>query len=241
MLATLQTEAACDGISYNLIRSPKRKTVSIIIRANSDVDVLAPSRMPTSIIEQFVSSKAAWIKRKLHYNNEIKASVQPKSFTKGESFLFLGEPLNLAIATGKRAVEAGDGQLLVTIPASTKIENKTDLIRRLIEKWYRAQAEVHLQQRTEQLATLIDKRPKLVAVKGYKSRWGSCHIDGRIYFNWRLIMAPTWVIDYVIVHELCHLIQHNHSKNYWSLVEAVMPDFRNAKTWLKTDGARLNL
>jgi len=80
-----------------------------------------------------------------------------------------------------------------------------------------------------------------VDVKSYRSRWGSCHKDGRVYFNWRIIMAPHSVVDYVVVHELCHLVYHNHSAAYWKLVEHSYSDFRNAKTWLKMNGLSLTL
>nr|WP_241696906.1 SprT family zinc-dependent metalloprotease [Mariprofundus sp. KV] len=241
ILVKLQRELTDHGFSYNLIRSAKRKTLSIIIRANSDVDVLVPTRTPIAFVEQFVSSKSAWIKKKLHFNSEIRPSVKLKTFTRDEPFLFKGNTVNLDIQTGRRAVAIVENKLTVTLPASTAVEKKTALIRRVIEKWYRQQAEIHLKQRTEQLAKVLGKSPTHVGVKGYRSRWGSCHLDGRIYFNWRLIMAPEWVIDYVILHELCHLIHHNHSKNYWALVESVMPDYRHAKVWLKTNCNTLDL
>jgi len=227
--------------SYNLIRRPKRKTLSIVIRANNDVDVLVPARTPVAFVDQFVSSKSEWIKQKLHFNSEIKPPHKAKAFKQGELFQLTGASLTLEIRTGKRAAESDGEKLIVSLPNSTKDEKKTDIIRRMIEKWYREQAETHLNQRSKKLAELIGKAPTYIGVKGYKSRWGSCHLDGRIYFNWRLIMAPAWVIDYVVLHELCHLVHHNHSRNYWSLVETVMPDYRNAKNWLKVNGATLEL
>lgn len=237
----LQRELKDHGLSYNLIRSPKRKTLSIIIRANSDVDVLVPARTPITFVEQFISSKSAWIKKKLHFNNEIRPAIEIRTFTQDESFMFLGETVRLDIQKGRRAVAMIGNHLIVTLPASTAAEKKTALIRSVIEKWYRQKAELHLKLRTEQLAELIGKKPSHVGIKGYTSRWGSCHLDGRIYFNWRLMMAPEWVIDYVVVHELCHLVHHNHSKGYWNVVESVMPDYRHAKVWLKINGALLNL
>ncbi|ATX79895.1 hypothetical protein Ga0123461_1481 [Mariprofundus aestuarium] len=227
--------------SYNLIRRPKRKTLSIIIRSNNDVDVLVPARTPVAFVDQFVSSKSAWIKQKLHFNSQIKSPHKAKAFKPGELFQLMGAELILEIRMGKRAVKNDSEKLIVSLPLSTRNDKKTDIIRSLIEKWYRDQAEIHLDQRSKQLAEIIGKSPTHIGVKGYKSRWGSCHIDGRIFFNWRLIMAPAWVIDYVVLHELCHLIHHNHSRNYWNLVESIMPDYRNAQSWLKVNGATLEL
>jgi len=229
------------SLAYRIITRPNRKTVAIVIRANCDIDVLAPKQMPKQLIEQFVSSKTAWIEKKVHFNREIKSSHQPKTYQPGEQFQLKGQSLTLMLKTGKRAVSVANQQLHLTLPASIAEAKKVTTAARMIEKWYRQQAEEHFIARAKQLAALIGKQPAQVGIKGYKSRWGSCHIDGRIYFNWRLIMAPEWVIDYVIVHELCHLTHHNHSKNYWQLVESVMPDYRNAKTWLKLNGISLNL
>ncbi|ATX81789.1 hypothetical protein Ga0123462_0920 [Mariprofundus ferrinatatus] len=230
-----------DGFSYNVIRRPKRKTLSIVIRATNDVDVLAPSRMPLAVIDQFVSSKSIWIQRKLLFNREIRSQYRPKLFLAGETFKLLDTPLRLATRAGKRGVELIDDKLVVTLPASLKAESREETIKRLLVTWFRDQAENHFKQRSKVLSQLIGRTPASVATKHYKSRWGSCHHDGRIYFNWRLIMAPARIIDYVIVHELCHLIHHNHSTAYWSLVESIMPDFRSAKQWLKINGATLEI
>lgn len=88
---------------------------------------------------------------------------------------------------------------------------------------------------------MIGVQPTAIIVKTYKARWGSCYSDGRISFNWKLIMAATWVIDYVVVHELCHLIHHNHSANFWRLVEQYYPSYKQAKEWLKQNGQLLKL
>ncbi len=226
---------------YNIIRSGKRKTVSIVIRTNNTIEVLAPSRAPTIVIDQFVRSKSAWIKRKLHFNREIRSNYKAKQFVAGELFQLLGTSLTLVIKSGKRSVVHSDNELIVSLPTTLSPEKREATIKNMVQIWYRDQADIYLAQRCEELGKRVGKIALLVATKSYKSRWGSCHQDGRIYFNWRLMMAPVWVVDYVIVHELCHLAHHNHSREYWSLVESIMPDYRHAKTWLKINGDTLAL
>jgi len=225
-----------DTINYAIIRRPKRKTASIVIRSDNRVEVLAPSRMPVALIARFVQDKSDWIHRKLHFNREIRAAYTPKQFCHGEQFHFLGKAYALRLQPGKRAMILREHELLVSHPGPNP-----RITARQICRWYRQQAEIHFQARSRFFASVIGKRPQSVAVKAYKSRWGSCHHDGRIYFNWRLIMAPGWVIDYVVVHELCHLIHPNHSKQFWLLVQSIYPSHKAAKSWLNIHGQTLAL
>jgi len=221
-------------IDYAITRRPRRKTVSIIIRSDNRVDVLAPSLMPAYLIHRFVKEKQAWIQKKLQFNTDIRSGYQPKTFTTGESFELIGRTYQLQITELNTTIHIADNQLIAPDQPPEKL--KKSLI-----TWYRQQADQHFQLRCQHFATAIAVTPASIGVKAYKSRWGSCHHDGRIYFNWRLIMAPTWISDYVIVHELCHLIHHNHSKLFWHTVEQTMPDYREAKLWLKTNGLLLDL
>jgi len=221
-------------IEYTIIRSAKRKTVSIIIRTNNQVDVLAPKLMPSLLINRFVQEKKDWIEKKTQYNQEVRRNYRPKTFTEGESFDLLGKSYQLKTLDIKTTIHLAEDKLIT--PA-----HQPDKLKRTLTTWYRKQAEQYFQQRAKEIAVDIGVNPTSIEVKAYKSRWGSCHHDGRIYFNWRLIMAPVWVIDYVIVHELCHLIHHNHSKPFWHKVEEIMPDYKQAKEWLKINGLMLDL
>jgi len=223
-------------INYVIIRRPKRKTASIVIRADNRVEVLAPSRMSATFIAQFVQDKSAWINRKLHFNREVRSAFVAKLFHHGEVFHLLGKPYALRLQQGKRAIALSEHELLVSHPAP-----EPKATEKQISRWYRQQAEAHFKARNRFFAAMLGKCPQSVAVKSYKSRWGSCHHDGRIYFNWRLIMAPEWVIDYVVVHELCHLVHPNHSKQFWSLVQSIHPEHKSAKSWLDIHGRTLAL
>jgi len=221
---------------YQIVRKANRKTSSIIIKPNNDIEVRVPSRLSNALIEHFVQSKMQWIQKKLLFNRDHRTQHQPKSFIHGESFLLLGKIYTLNLKQGKRCIQIEDDELLVSHP-NPQQEN----IRRQLTRWYRQQAEIHFTGRCSSFAAIIGKQPKSVGIKTYKSRWGSCHHDGRVYFNWRLIMAPEWIIDYVVVHELCHLIHHNHSKAYWQLVATILPDYKEANIWFKQHGLSLEL
>ncbi len=198
------------------------------------MEVLVPNRMPAELIDRFIQDKRGWIEKKLYFNREIRTAFVPKTFTSGEAFLLLGANYRLRVQQGKRSIELYGHELLVSHPAPDPESTKRQIVR-----WYRQQAETHFSQRCRELAQKTGKHPIHVGVKAYKSRWGSCHHDGRIYFNWRLIMAPAWVIDDVVVHELCHLIHPNHSSQFWALVQSISPMHTSAKSWLTIHGQSL--
>jgi len=229
-------------IDYNIVVRPRRKTASIVIRPNNTVDVLVPSYMQGKHIEQFVLSKRKWIDKKLHFNEQIRLQYKPKVFITGETFYFLGAPYQLNITHEKQeSILLNNNYLIAYIPARVKTEKQQQYIRKQITSWYREQSEFQLNDRAHHFSTMIGKAPSHTGIKNYRSRWGSCHHDGRIYLNWRLIMAPEWVFDYVVIHELCHLIHHNHSPAFWQLVESISPTHKEAKSWLKINGLGLEL
>jgi len=192
--------------------------------------------MSAKLIAEFVQQKSAWITKKLHFNQEIRAAYIPKQFQSGESFHLLGQPYTLNILQAKRSIQTSGHELQVSHPAP---EPQTTC--RQITRWYRQQAESYIHARSDYFAVMIGQIPRSIGIKAYKSRWGSCHHDGRIYINWRLIMAPAWVVDYVIIHELCHLIHPNHGSGFKALVQSICPDHHTAKSWLKVNGLTLSL
>ena len=113
--------------------------------------------------------------------------------------------------------------------------------RQAIINWYKEQAEIYLNNRTEELSQLTGLIPQSITIKTYKARWGSCNIRGEIQHNWQIMQAPPSVIDYLIIHELCHLKYHNHGKGFWGLVEQHYPDYRTQQAWLKQNGVQLQL
>jgi len=227
---------------YEVIRRPRRRTASISVKCNNAVVVVVPSNLPRKNIEMIVHSKARWIRRKLHFNSEVREKHRPKEYVSGEAFAYLGRNYRLKVIEGEaRPAALQQGRIQVYVPHGTSGGFREQHIIKQLTAWYQERAMKRLQEKTARYAGQLGVTPSKVSIKAYISRWGSCHRDGRIYFNWRIIMAPHSVVDYVVVHELCHLIHHNHSRDYWRLVESVMPDFREAKAWLKVNGETLTV
>lgn len=225
-----------NGLAVQVIRSSRRKTMAIKIQEDK-VSLHLPKRMPLWLAKQFVSRKQEWIQRKLmHYQQRSPA----RQFTQGELQPFTGSryPLNLLINNCQPAQLHFDQQhFTLTAPKGT--EQQT--YRELFICWYRQQAEALLSERTRQLSQQTGLVPGKIQIKSYKSRWGSCNIKGDIQLNWQLIQAPWHIIDYVIIHELCHLQHHNHSPAFWELVGSIDPNYPAHRAWLKQYGYQLVL
>lgn len=222
--------------NVTVIRSPRRKTMALQIK-NGEVIVRLPSFASIKTAEKFVHAKSAWVQQKL--------AAQPpapieKIYTDGELFYFLGEqyPLKLIDSNQSTAITFIDEQIQLH-GRLNRLSSKG--IKQKLTDWYKQQANTYLQRRIVELAKKTGLHPKSVEVKTYKARWGSCRITGDIQLNWKLIMAPAEVIDYVIIHELCHLKHHNHSMQFWGLVGRYEPHYKIFRNWLKENAPRIVL
>ena len=210
----------------------------IRIKHDNRIEVLAPSHISNADISSFVISKRQWIEKKQAFNRHVRTPYQAKDFIDGESFKLLGHDCTLRLTTSQEPrVMSAAGLLQVSL---ADIGDK-QAVRKLIESWYQQQAQELLTSLCASCSRDIGVHAASVGIKNYRSRWGSCHHDGRIYFNWRIIMAPESVVRYVVIHELCHLLHANHSRAYWQTVESFMPDYRHCKAWLNIHGLGLAL
>ena len=226
---------------YKVIRRPRRKTASISVKDNI-VTVLVPQNLSEERVEQVVRRKSRWIRKKLKYNLEVRKTYRPKEYVSGEAFSYLGMHYRLKIVDGEsEKVSLKNGRLYVNVPQSLSGEARDKLIVTQLTEWYQEHALIAIGEKVKKFSAQIVVQPKKIGIKGYKSRWGSCNSKGEVYFNWRIIMAPQRIIDYMVAHELCHLIHHNHSKAYWKLLESVIPDYKESKEWLKVNGRILSL
>ncbi|MDD2807472.1 MAG: SprT family zinc-dependent metalloprotease [Patescibacteria group bacterium] len=216
--------------NYTLIRS-KRKTVALVIDPDATLTVRAPLRMPVFMIEAIVNSKRQWINRSFE---KVKArpTAKIKQFIPDEKFLYLGTEYNLNFTTLKNKYFFDHGFYL-----SYSLRDKAKTI---FESWYKKQAKIIITQRVEFYATQNNLRYKKIRISTAQKRWGSCR-DKNLNFNWRLIMAPVNIIDYVVVHELAHLEFKNHSQTFWDQVELVYPPALAARQWLKQYGQLLKI
>lgn len=231
-------------IDYQLLRSHKRKTVAIQIKS-SQVFVRAPMRTSVAFIQQFVDRKLGWIQRKLTEQKQL-LSFEPLAFFSGRQLLYLGEPLSLALTSGTRYdIELAGSVLTLQLPErlahEVSLSSGQARIYERLTCWYKERAEKFLPERVAYYSEQTGLCANKLSIKRFKARWGSCDQKGHIKLNYLLMSAPIWVIDYVIIHELCHLQHLNHSPAFWQLVNSHFPHFKQAKNWLRQHQQQLLL
>ena len=221
-----------DGFTFQVevVRTERKRSASIRLEGDL-VKVSVPKTLSDDRVRELVNKRTTWIKTKLQEQSE-RPIVKPKEYVSGESFPYLGKHYRLKVITGNAAsLKLKSGYLQATVEETDA--NAQSTTQSLLLNWYLTHAEKRLTEKTQRWAEIIGVEPNTVSVKGYKSRWGSCSIQGDISYNWRIILAPHHIVDYVIIHELCHMLEHNHSARFWSHVEQYAPDWRRCRDWLK--------
>ena len=225
-----------NNIAINVHRTDRLKTVSIQV-SRGKVKISVPKNLEQFKIDKILKSKSKWIKKKLFLQSKI-TSFRNKEYVSGEDFLYLGRHYRLKIIIGQKYnTEFKDGYLKVTV----KDKSNTQKIKRLIKRWYLEKAQLHLNKMTLDLSKELGVDFHSVKVRNYIARWGSCSSTGKIFYNWRIIMAPAKIINYVVLHELVHLKEHNHSKRFWKLLKSYYSDIDYAKQWLVYNGHTLKI
>lgn len=210
-------------MKYRLKRS-KRKSIGIYITEQAEVEVRAPLRCPASVIDAFVDSRKEWISEHLEAASQRLENKKSFVIHTGIFILFCGRQYR--IARGEK-YELGDGVLFVPddIPEE---QLKAELI-----DWYRCKAKEFLCQRVAWFSSITGWRASAVKLSNAATRWGSCSAKNSLNFSWKLVMAQQEAFDYVVVHELAHTVEHNHSVRFWKLVESVLPDYRERQKQLR--------
>lgn len=232
------------SFDYQVIRRPRRRTASISVKPDCSVQVMVPATLSDQKIDELVKRKSRWIRNKIAQFQEIQRNSKEKEYVSGESFTYLGRNYRLKVVTGdpeENPVKLMNGKFYVHIPDYVTKEERVELVKNQLSIWYQEHAVTRLREKVRRYAKQMGVDPHSVGIKGYKSRWGSCHSDGRVYFNWRIIVAPHSIVDYVVVHELCHLVHHDHSKKFWKLLGTIIPDYAERKEWLKVNGRGLGV
>jgi predicted metal-dependent hydrolase len=229
--------------TYMVVRSSKRKTISLQIK-NSEVTVRVPTLVTQHYIDKLIAEKTPWIMKKLADSRQYKSSPPP-SYLPGKYILIFGTPKLIDSYFGKKAdvlLPASRIDVVIPLRLEEKMEESTALekqIKKQISTWMKEQANSYLAKRLPELSKQLSLYPAAYKVRLYKSRWGSCNSRKELSFNYLLTMAPSWVFDYVIVHELCHIKHLNHSSSFWSLVETHLPNYKQASLWLKENQHKL--
>ena len=226
-----------NGFIAEIIRTSRRKSADIRVEDGA-VSVIVPLNTPTERIDQLLVTKRRWIKEKINLHRES-APASSKQFVSGEAFAYLGRNYRLKVERGNFApVRLLQGRLVVTVPQG---KEQPHMVRNALVRWYKRQAEQKLTEKVERFAPVVSVEPFGVGVKSFKSRWGSCTAKGKLEFNWQIMMAPNRIVDYVVIHELCHLIRHDHSPMFWREVARVLPDYLQCRQWLRDNSAKLSV
>lgn len=217
---------------HTLIRS-RRRTLSLQITPDAELIIRAPHRVSESYITKVIHKKLDWILKKQHQFRETQQLKMKHQFCEGEQFLYLGELYPLRVLSDHRvALRFLDNEFVISNSALPIAKN-------IFETWYRRQALDVITNRVQHYAKMMGCHHSKTKISSAKRRWGSCSSKGSLNLSWRLILAPLFVIDYVVVHELTHLSVHSHGPQFWEKVRAVYPRCAEAKKWLRRNHHQL--
>ncbi len=215
-------------IVYTVRRSPRARRVRVSVDPHDGVEVVLPQRAAAREAEAAIVELRPWIERRLAEAAEVREHLA----SRGSTLPYLGIDLHLAPERGRsRAHRKGHA---LHVPAGAQQ-------RAAIERWYRRAARNEIQPRLDEAVAALGRSYASLTIREQRTRWGSCSATGTMSFNWRLLLAPEEVLDYVVWHEACHLVVLDHSPRFWALVERHVPGYREPRKWLRRHGATLIL
>jgi predicted metal-dependent hydrolase len=226
-------------IEFTLVRSD-RKTADIVIERSGDVIVRAPTEIGEDRIFEVVAKRALWVHRSLAEWEEMNASRKHRPLAQGQGFLFLGRSYRLKFVAESDVplcLKNGRWELSSAFFAA----QGEAAVRKAFRDFYSAKGEKIFSERVSHFAPLVGVLPGPIVVKELGYHWASCGIAGALNFHWKTLMAPQTVVDYIVVHELCHLRHREHSDAFWNEVDKVLPRFQDRKLWLRRHGASLDI
>lgn len=216
-------------ISFQVIRS-HRRSISIEINPEGEVIVKAPILAPIFLIKRFVHEKRSWIEK--HLTKQKTRIQKTKEYKEGEKFLYLGKEYTFYLGNFKEINLTSNG--LLNFPHALVFRAQKELT-----NWYIKQAKSLISERVKYHAQKMKVNYGTITFSDTRSKWGTCTYHNNLQFSWRLIMAPIQVLDYVIIHELAHTTEKNHSYKFWGVVGLQTPAYKQHRKWLKTNGHQL--
>lgn len=215
-------------VAYTIKRSQRRRAISILVDEEG-VRVGAPWEATHNAIERLLREHSAWVLKKLQEWQVRRAP--PRRWADGEPLMLLGLPFTLKLLPAPAAVHVRDSHLCVGLPARHE-----HTVARQVHDWLQAQALACFEERVRHYCKVlkIEATPK-VLLSSARTRWGSCHTSGRIHLNWRLVQMPARLLDYVVAHEVAHLLEMNHSPRFWRIVGKLVPDYSACRKELRRE------
>ncbi|WP_345735622.1 SprT family zinc-dependent metalloprotease [Prosthecobacter algae] len=217
-------------LNYKIVRSPKRKKLTITVERDRSIIIHAPEGTAEETIRRVVESKRQWLFDKINHTQKYQAPHAPgKELVNGESAPYLGREYRIEVTETKSGMVEFSRRFMIPLIQQSRR-------REVLRDWYLNRAKETILPRVKRYADALGVKVAEVNIVRNRYRWGSCTVKSNVSFNWRLIKAPMFVIDYVIVHELAHLMEGNHTPRFWNIVRANCPTAEKAKAWLKEHG-----
>lgn len=217
-------------IEYVIRKSKRARNVSIHVDHYGGVEVVVPRRLSYRLGDRFLSQRKPWLLQHVIVGRQLAQQRPVRRFETGEMISLLGQSYQLIVSSNQNRirgfVECSENMI------SVKVGTKQD-VRALLERWYRRQARNYFQKRTLEYATRAGAVISGISIGNQRSQWGSCSRSGRLSFNWRLVLGPIDVCEYVAAHEVAHLRFHNHTLAFWSFLSELYPSHLEAEQWLK--------
>lgn len=227
-------------IQYELLPGSNRKTTDIVIERDGLVTVRPPLGVSPEEVDDTVLSKRMWIYRNLAEWRDLNATRVNREWVNGESFPYLGSYYRLQLEREQdKPLKLKDGRFHLL--RSIVEQGGSDAARETFRAFYQEKGLSRLQKRVAYFAPKVGVSAGNLQVKDLGYRWASCLKNGDLNFHWKCLMAPLTIIDYIVVHELCHLHHRDHSDAFWNEIDKVLPDYRDRKEWLRVHGAELDL
>lgn len=229
---------------YTIKPKQRAKTITIRVDHHNGINVSVSKTVRKSFIRDVIKKKAEWILEKQSYFQQLLYKNPPKDFVNGETFPLLGRNYRLKLVRmpdlreyscnlyGKRILVGIDGQVGDALK---------EMVKRTVQQWYLHQTEEKVRESIQKYSSVLGLIPRSIKVVHQAKRWASCSKSGNLRFNWMISMMPISVLNYVVVHELCHIKIHNHSPTFWRTLKSILPDYENHREWLRENGLRLTL
>jgi predicted metal-dependent hydrolase len=221
------------NLNYKILYSD-RKTLTISVERDRSIIVRAPRHLSRERIDTFVQRKRLWLFDKLRSKQKFPPEPVEKEFVSGETLIYLGRHYRLQVTS--RAIDGIHFHQEFLISKDNHVAASE-----LFKQWYIQKAKEKIIPRVREFAKTLGVSYNRIKISDMRYRWGSCTPSNNLNFNWKLIKAPMFVIDYVIVHELAHLLEPNHTEEFWNIVAVQVPKYEKAKEWLRENGGVLEV
>ncbi|SDX54939.1 hypothetical protein SAMN05444411_106197 [Lutibacter oricola] len=216
------------------IKYSNRSTLNITVERDRTIIVRAPKGLSEEKIKAIILSKKQWLKEKINHAQKYPLVYSPKEFVSGETLMYLGRNYQLLVLE-----EDFEGVRFNRRFEISKSNQKN--ANELFKKWHIEKSEEKIKPLAKKYSQNLGVKYNECKVSEMKYRWASCTPKNNIIFNWRIIKAPMYVLEYLVVHELVHFIEHNHTPEFWNIVSIQVPDYEKAKNWLKINGHQLEV